>query len=538
MNRDPRHTLRILTTLAWEYWALGWSGILLAPLGALVLPSLIFGMLAWQYDVPFRDTEVGNLLQFSFYWVTALFLATSALTALGNPVRRYTLPASSLVLVAGPMACAMLTTFVQYAIVAMVLNAVFDAGWPIWGPGLLAAVLVAWFQAVLWSTSNSIGLCVVACLTSLVGVAFAMANWARPRGLPTAGFLTYVNHWHFLMFGLATLACAGVGTALFDKLRHGSGVDVRRIMDWLSERVHTWRAARAEPFSSATSAQFWLEWAGRGHAMPVGTALIGIVIVLLACCVSLKDGSDFITGFSGFFLAPLGVIGMFLGSRSPHGEFGNFNGSRPLPDCRLANAILKSATLGLILSTMIWAVFMAAVVVIVGEHAETSRLYRSIQQISTLALLARTVLGAAVAWSGVGFVTSLALAGRKVMGIGIAVICSACIGGVLLPLCLPREARSMNTQRFLVVCLVPCLLAAVATFIASWRLRLISIRMLWLAAVLVLTVVAAAYSSELFLHISGYSRQWIYLLPVLCGCGIIPIPLAAAPLAVYVNRHR
>jgi hypothetical protein len=45
------------------------------------------------------------------------------------------------------------------------------------------------------------------------------------------------------------------------------------------------------------------------------------------------------------------------------------------------------------------------------------------------------------------------------------------------------------------------------------------------------TAVAAAHSAGLLL-------DWKHLLPVLGACGLIPIPLAAAPLAVSVNRHR
>ena len=532
MHRAPSHSRKIATMLAWEFWARGWQGIVLAPLGALVLPSLIFGTMSWQYSTPFRDTEVGNLLQFSFYWMTLILLGPTILTALGNPKLRYTLPASSFLLVAAPMACAMATAFVQYAIVATSMNALFDVGWSIWGPGLLAAVLVAWYQAVLWSISSSVGLQVLACSVSSAPLLVAIKVWGPPDG-PMMAVLSSVGTWHILLFAVAATVCFGVGTLGFAKVRSGAGFDVKSIVDVLSRVVFFPRRSHRRPFSSPTSAQFWLEWTERGFALPVGTALIGLVLLVLAFFVPAKDGSDFLGAFSVFVLAPLSVIGMFFGSRSSRGEFGNFNGSRPLSDRQLAGAILKSSTLSLISSAVIWAVFLALVVWVVGEHRETSKLYRAIQHVLPGALAARIVLGAVVVWSTVGLLTSLTLSGRRVLGVALLLIFGAWAAGFLFPLCLRPEFRHKFTDAYTVVCLALCLVAVAATFIASWRRQLIFMPTLLLAAIIVLTAVAAWHFS-----VYGLAREGKYLLPILCGCGLTPIPLAAAPLAVFVNRHR
>ena len=87
MNRTPNQTVRISAALAWEFWAHGWPGILLAPWGAVVLPSFIFGMMTWEYGTPVHDSEAGNLLEFSFYWITLVLLGAPVFTALGNPAR-------------------------------------------------------------------------------------------------------------------------------------------------------------------------------------------------------------------------------------------------------------------------------------------------------------------------------------------------------------------------------------------------------------------------------------------------------------------
>ena len=548
MHRAPGHTLQIAMALAWEFWARGWRGIVLSPLGALVLPSLIFGTMSWQYSTPFRglifgtmswqygapirDTEVGDLFQFAFYWMTLIWLGPTILTALGNPKLRYTLPASSFLLVAAPMACAMATAFIQYAIVATSMNALFDVGWSIWGPGLLAAVLVAWYQVVLWSISSSVGLQVLACAVSSAPLLVAIKVWGPPDG-PMMAVLSNVGAGHIFSFVLATTVCVGVGTLGFAKVRSGAGLDVKSIVDALSRLVLFRNRSQRAPFPSTNSAQFWLEWTERGFALPVGTALIGIVLLVLAFFVPAKDGSDFAGAFSVFFLAPLSVIAIFFGSRSSGGEFGNFNGSRPLSDGQLAGAILKSSTQSLILSAVIWATFLALVVLVVGEHPETSKLYHAVEKIGAAALAARIALGAVVAWSAVGLLTSLTLSGRRVLGVALLLIFGAWAAGFLFPLCLRPEFRHKFTDAYTVVCLALCLVAVAATFVASWRRQLIFMPTLLLAALIVLTAVAAWHFS-----FYGLGREGKYLLPILCGCGLTPIPLAAAPLAAFVNRHR
>ncbi len=522
MHRTSSSNVRIAAALVWEFCTLGWLGIVLAPLGALVLPSLILGMLTWEYRAPIRDQEVGNLLRSSFYWISVLFLGMPVFVALGNPARRYALPASSLVLVAVPMCCAMATIFVEYALVAMFLNTCFDAGWPILGPGLLACILIAWCQAVLWWHT-------VLGMVSFLPLLLAIKLWG-PEGSLTAQFGD-VNGWHIFSFGVAAIVCVVVGAFGFSKRRHGSDIDIQRIIDWLGERFRHWTTARWAPFSSPTSAQFWLEWTERGYVLPLVVACLGFAVLCLAWFIPLDEQTDFVRGSSALVLTPLLVIGMFWGLRNPQGDFGSFNGTRPLSDGQIANAILKSSTLGLLASAAIWAALMVLVFFSVGDHAEASRVYQVIEQLGVDVVLARVALGAAALWCVVGFVTSLALAGKKAFLVGFVLTVGVALAGALLPLPLQRAARPAFTQAYFLVWLVVFLFVAVAVFIASWRRRLISPPALALAALIVVAALAAAQAG-------GLTRDWKYLLPVVCACGVLPFPLAAAPLATWINRHR
>jgi len=536
MNRAASQTLRVATTLAWEFWACGWRAILLAPLGAVFLPGLVFALLTASHGhESFRGGGSGALLQFGLYWPTVLLLGSAVLSACGNPRLRYTLPASNLILVAAPMACAMATMFVQYAIVAIFLNALFDADWPILGPGLLAAVLIAVWQAVLWSTWNSVGLRCTALLAGGLALVFTFALAAKPHGPKMPGFVDSVDGWGVLSCGLATLACVGAGASGLSRVRHGSGIDVQRIIDWFGERVSFGKAARLAPFSSPPAAQFWLEWTERGYLLPVGTTFFGIAALLAATCAPAHRVDAWLGVVLALYSTFMIGIGLGLGIRSPSADFGSFNGSRPLSDSQLANAILKSMTLALISSAVICAAVVALVVLIVGERLDTSRVFGAVRIHSGFAIPACIALGALAAWSLVGFVTSLALAGGRVISVAILLPFGVWIATFVLSRCVFYDFRREFEQAVFMTCLVCCLLGSGAIYIASWRRRSICKRTLWIAAALALTSGSTAVAAA---HFAGLPLEWKYLLPAFGCCGLIPIPLAAAPLAVYVNRHR
>ena len=147
----------------------------------------------------------------------SFMLGPSVLSALGKPEHRYTLPASNFLIVTTLMACAMATVFVQYAVMALSLNALFDVGWPVLGPSLLAAVLVAWCQAMLWSTSNSTGLQVLACAVSTALLGIAIVVWGPPDR-SWMDPLSNVGPWHFLPFAVSAAICVAVGTFGFGKV--------------------------------------------------------------------------------------------------------------------------------------------------------------------------------------------------------------------------------------------------------------------------------------------------------------------------------
>jgi len=531
MNRAADHHRQMAMALAWEFWACGWLWIVSAPLLAMSLPCLIFVAITWP-ERSFRVGELGDSFQFPLYWTSLIMLGPSVLSALGKPEHRYTLPASSFLIVTAFMTCAMATVFLQYAVIALGLNALFDLGWPVLGPSLLAAVLVAWCQAMIWSTSNSTGLQVLACAVSAALLGIAIVVWGPPDRT-ILDPLSNVGPLQFLLIAVAAVICVAVGTFGFAKVRAGAGFDVGPIIEWLSRAVMLRSTSELAPFSSPARARFWLEWTERGRALPVGTAILGLVLLTIALFVPRRDGSDLAGAFLAFFFAPLCMIGLFFGSRPKFGEFGSFGGSRPLSDRKLAGAILNSFTLSLISSAVVWLAFFVLVNVIVIDRRVTSDFSHAIRTTGVLALTGRIVLCALAMWSGVGLVTALTLAGRRVIGLALLAFFGVWMAGVLimLSLSLHREIQDTFAKGYIVGWLLICMVAVAATFIVSWRRRLIFIPDVLLAALLISITLAAALGS-------GWIRHEPYGYVLLLSCGLIPIPLAAAPLAVFVNRHR
>jgi hypothetical protein len=515
------NAMQIAIALVWEFWARGWRAILGAQTGAVAFMCLIFGTTAAE-GVIFRATDAGRAMQFGFYWFTLIVIGSSVLTALGNPVRRYTLPASSLMLVGWPMACGMVTTFVLYASTAVILNTVFDAGWTVVGPGLQAAFLFALFQAILWSTSGSLFFQGLACLGSF-WIVVVVAARTRMR------MLEDFNALQLLLFVLATIVCLSVGTVGFARRRRGSAFEWEQFVGWLNWR--RWSATRSAAFRSPASAQFWLEFSDRGYSLPVGTSLIGIVVLSVAVFWPPPDPRAFVEGIS-FCLAALAcVVGIFLGLRSEHGEFGNFNGSRPLTDSQIATAVLKSATFGLISAAVIWTAVVTATLWILGERVESWPVLQKNWQLASAELISKMAIGAVTVWSAVGLVTSACLAGKRVMAATFFLPLGLALVGIVTPkYVIPVEIRGWFMQWYFDSCLGLAVLLGLATFVASSTLRLISWQTLFLAAgIAALTIVAAQF-------LLGWEKS--LPLEVICGCCMLPVPLAAAPLAVWWNRHR
>ena len=82
-------------------------------------------------------------------------------------------------------------------------------------------------------------------------------------------------------------------------------------------------------------------------------------------------------------------------------------------------------------------------------------------------LTGRVVLGGLATWSGVGLVTALTLAGRRVVGLALPAVFGVWIAGALIPLGLRPEIRDTFTQAYTAGWLLVCVIAVAATFVSE-----------------------------------------------------------------------
>jgi len=419
MQAAKNHSLRVAAALVAEFWDHGWLIIALAQLGALVPAGLLFGLSKSVPQFPLlHGTEEGALIYFVLYWMVVAGLVGALLGVLGNPRLRYTRPASSGLLVGVPMACAAATIFGQFALVVGFENLLFGAGWPVWGPALVAAVLVAGSQTLLWSTSNSRTARSLAFLLGGICVAYAIAKAAPTRRFVASGLLFDISPGRAAVLAAVLLACFAGGTAGFAWLRHGSGLDFGRCVDRLRAGFRRLVGNRMQPFASRNRAQWWLEFWERGYILPLVGMGIGISLLVLATFAPVDETIGALEGAASLpalFVVPLMLIGLVWGNRSRTLDFGNFGGSRPSTDTEIATAILKSATTGLIVYGLAAGGFSIAAVFLLLRHESADVVFYLLRRVSPVEHFGPWCLGLLAAWSVVGLIASLAAAGRRVL---------------------------------------------------------------------------------------------------------------------------
>ena len=176
-------------------------------------------------------------------------------------------------------------------------------------------------------------------------------------------------------------------------------------------------------------------------------------------------------------------------------EFRAFGGSRPLSDRQIAAAILKSATFSLFVSAAIWAVCIALFVSTLCFRQGSFRPLNPTGQIDFVQFVAGKTLVALIVWCIVGVVTSLALAGRRVMRIALGLAFVAWMTGMMLQQ-LPYLLRTTLTPIFFEGCFALCLVGCGAAFLIARRRNLISARALWLAAAIVLLAFGGIFFAD------------------------------------------
>lgn len=553
--------------LFWEMLAHGRWLLPCTFLGAIMLPLLIYGALS-GFQVETNSHEF-IVLQFAFLPLVVFQLACGIQMAQGSPSRFYALPISTSSIVTWNFVSGAILLAVETALVACLLNALFDVHWPILGPALFAAA--AWSTGqVLMSVSSQQslpGFC-AAGAPSVLLLLWLQTRYGAWFSAPTSSWSEVAPAEAATVLGIF-VGCFVMTNWCINLARCGERLPTMGIGSWLSGRWDAFLRSRADepPFRSQAAAQFWFEWRTKGLALPLVTILILTVAAIVAFGLWMMQ-ADSLGPMFGFlvslgpFLAVLGIpAGILLGfevdaksvgQREPQladaidigsleTGMGSFLASRPITNRDLANAILRTAALSSFLAWIMWfAVFLGCLFLLWWRGPLSFSLMASQTEIDESILstgqyralyFAFTLLSP---WAVMANLSAIGLSGRGGK-LFVAIV------GSFVGYCLLIGVVNNFTSKTLVM-----MIQNVAITIASAVLVFATIWAYYLASrhrhLTLRTCFAALSTIALLVTITvallGFSQTFIVYSIATAFLALVVLPFASVPLAIAWNRHR
>ncbi len=459
------------------------------------------------------------------------------------PARMFTLPVTTAALALWPMlygVAAMASLWLATVVFALLP---LGADLPLVWPGVLAAVFLAWTQALMWMPYGLRGLRVIVAvwwLASLDAVVLLAIHYQAPEPLMLAFLapqlpLAYLAAW----FAVA-------------RARRGDVPDWRGIFARLGKIAEV-QPRRRKPFSSSARAQVWFEWRRQGRRLPAWMALLlPFELALLFVASNDRPGLVVYT-LLGVLLTPPLMAGFAAATVSASNSeerdawgVSPFDATRPLTSTGLIAAQLKAAMWSTLAGWLL--VLIAIPLALTGSSTWQPVIERTSQWIEAegpLRVVASVVLGflalLGLTWKQLVQNRYLGLTGREwVIKASVFFALSYLIfigplGGWILSL----FAMAIATDALLwIAATVVCLKVSVAAWIATrlHRQRLLSGRTLVISAACWLVVVLALYRLLAWLVTTPLLPRYFLAL-----VAVLAVPLArlsAAPLALAGNRHR
>jgi hypothetical protein len=335
--------------LAWEFWwrhrwGLIGVGVLVAGFAAACAASPFEQNTAMVHSIWFVIGLLYAVSVFSYGFEARMEAAES-----GFPVRHYTLPVRTSVLVGWPMIQGMAVAVALWLAWEHLVLRPSKIETPAWWPAILAAI-VATGQAILWFPFGVpwlrilVGCAVLSALARTSAIYDALApSLSVPRE-----WVTDPDNRNGVIIGIAAMfvpvaflvARLGVGWA-----RRGDSPDWLRVWQPLRRSAEPQR--ERAPFASALRAQAWYDWRLRGRGFVMTVVAIIAVVVGLAFVFGSGSRSDY--GLIFLFIPVL--IATFWGSQmgSPGESFRStaltaFAATRPMADAVMVAAKLRAAT--------------------------------------------------------------------------------------------------------------------------------------------------------------------------------------------------
>ena len=529
--------------LTWELLRRGRWRFLIGALAANALPAIILASLRLEGGLSPREPSTIQIhyimMQFNMLAFGAMVFAVQ-----GKPSRLYALPVSTAAIVAWHLLPAMIIMVVESVLSTLALNALFDLGWPLWGPAIFLAVMLAALDAAIWLTEKSAWTVVAIAL-----VAAAFGFWFKSRFGPL--FSPPQRLWTELTAGeLLTMAAAALGAYFIGVLavarnRRGDRLPEIGIVAWI-DRMLDPAPALGGPFSSSHAAQFWCEWRRKGWAMPAGLVLLlcfGLVIWLLFSRDPLVLIGAIVAG--GGILSMLGFIGgLQIGNCGPNDanyEMGQFLATRPMTSSSMARILLRTAGLSTLIAWAEWVVAGLAVYGILLAFQWGPKMAVDRDLVLPWWYFPASLLGP---WTVAAVGASILVTGRMkpfvVMGTALLVSWMGLL--IFAKFCLTWPAREELIRDVAVAGGAALIVLTVWMFVVARRRAMISSTVLlaslvgWIVLCILAAVLGPRDSAESFRVVAAFPWQsWLVIAGLL---GLVVLPFAAMPLAIAWNRNR
>lgn len=522
----------IPVAMTWEMLTRGRWTLLAFAIAANLLPAFLLSALRHE---GLDDPGIPSMLviQIMLVQINMLTFGCALFDAGGRLSRLYALPIPTTSLVAWQMLPAMAAMALESVASTALLNSMFEAGWPLWGPALFAAVGVAVIQAVLWITEKS-GWIVLAITT----VGAVMGLWFKSRFGPM--FSQPTHQWvdvtpfevlTLLFFAGLSYYAAVVGVA---RRRCGEPLPSLGIVSWV-ERVFDPLPEFGPPFASPLQAQFWFEWRKKGWAMPA-VVVFCLIIGLSIWAIFNRDVKDLFEGFvaGGSMLILTGWLGLFLGnfgSNDTTFDMGHFLATRPLTNTEMSRTTLKVMARSVLIAWSIWIVpfLILFAILYVRQAVPTVGILKEIGW----KYFPATLLGG---WAVMSISAVISMTGRtQLLAQLICGLLAAFIGlATFRRFVLPTSARLPFDEGVGVAIALLLLVGTVWVFVAARRSSLIGMPTVY-AAASAWTVLSGSIVLDC---IQQPARSWPLGALAISFAALVVVPLAAAPLALAWNRNR
>ena len=507
--------------IAWEFRKRhGWVAIVLG------------GYLLLLAAVRLLSIDVSGEQRFAFLVIvpmTAAFIFLLAVFSFGldgdlaarhsiYPARMFALPVTTGALAAWPMLYGTIAMAVLWLATRLVAEWPAGTAVPILWPGLLAAALLAWTQALTWMPYALRGLRVVVTvlwLASIDTIVILALQFRLSEPVMLAMLLPHIP----LAYGVARIAVA--------RARRGDVPEwrLREALDILPQ--HRGR------FRSPARAQAWFEYRQNGRLLP---AIVGLLLPFeLAMLFLFTDTPSIVTGTVLIVLLTPPFLATFasLGSGSAP-----FIATRPLSTGSLAVAKMEAAMRSTLVTWMLVIVALPAALrlsgawpVVAGRARDVVAIIGTPRAIAIAVLIIAALVAAT--WKQLLFSLTLGVSGRKwlVRSCVLAAMALLVIAGLL------AHRIAWSAVPWILAGFV-CAKISVAAWMAAALRRhgLLADRMLLLSALSWDVLVFAMYGVLVWIFPPLLIRH--YVLALIAILAIPLVRLSAMPLVLAWSRHR